>query len=180
MKNINKNLILSSLILIAVFALGGVFAPTKASAEYATYRFSTPSDPNVSLYPTQPVYQPAPVIFYPDTQTNQTNTNNTSYNSQTDNTNNTNRNYSNNTTSTNTDTSNTSNNTDSNTVSNTDTSANAYKNVAANAFFGGFSFLPSGLIQWVLLAIFILLIIIVVRKVTGRDETYHNEPLKHA
>jgi len=42
------------------------------------------------------------------------------------------------------------------------------------------SFLPSGLIQWVLLAIVIASIIILVRKVFGAREEYDSAPLKHA
>ncbi len=42
------------------------------------------------------------------------------------------------------------------------------------------SFLPSGLIQWVLLAIVIVSVIILVRKVFGAREEYDSTPLKHA
>lgn len=52
--------------------------------------------------------------------------------------------------------------------------------LAANAIFGTDSFLPSGLVQWVLLAIIILVIIIIVRKIFGHEKNYHEAPMKHA
>ena len=62
----------------------------------------------------------------------------------------------------------------------TKTSANSNAgSLAANAFYGVNSFLPSGLIQWVLFAIFILLIIILARTVFGVKESYHSTQLKH-
>jgi hypothetical protein len=51
--------------------------------------------------------------------------------------------------------------------------------LAANAIFGSNTFLPSGLIQWVLFAILILLIVILVRKIFGHEAKYHATPLKH-
>ena len=62
-----------------------------------------------------------------------------------------------------------------NTVSNND-----YSDLAASAILGTNSFMPSGLVQWILFAIFILLVVILVRRVTGKEEQYHAEPLKHA
>lgn len=51
--------------------------------------------------------------------------------------------------------------------------------VASNAIFGSNSFLPSGIMQWILFAILILLIVIITRKIfVGDDEK--NRPLKHA
>jgi len=55
-----------------------------------------------------------------------------------------------------------------------------YSNLAANAIFGSNGFMPSGLIQWILLAIIILVIVILVRKISGAEEKYHSTPLKHA
>ncbi len=52
--------------------------------------------------------------------------------------------------------------------------------IAGNAIFGTGGFAPSGLVQWILLGIFILLIVILVRKITGAEARYHAEPLKHA
>ncbi len=71
----------------------------------------------------------------------------------------------------------TSNSTDTNTGVETDENANS---IGANALFGTNGFTPSGLIQWILLAILILIIVILVRKVTGAEKRYHAEPLKHA
>lgn len=53
-------------------------------------------------------------------------------------------------------------------------------NLASNAIFGSNSFMPSGIIQWILLAIIIMIIIIITRKVFGGEDRYHSTPLKHA
>ena len=55
-----------------------------------------------------------------------------------------------------------------------------YSNLASNAIFGSDSFLPSGLIQWILFAILILLIVIVARRIFGAKENYDEAPMKHA
>ncbi|HEV7701962.1 MAG TPA: IPT/TIG domain-containing protein [Candidatus Paceibacterota bacterium] len=52
--------------------------------------------------------------------------------------------------------------------------------LASNAIFGANSLVPTGLIQWVLFGIVILLIILVVRKFTGASDDYHNSPLKYS
>ena len=61
-----------------------------------------------------------------------------------------------------------------------DTTGNSYSNLASNAIFGSNTFLPSGLVQWVLLAIIILIIVILARKIFGGEKSYHETPLKHA
>jgi hypothetical protein len=53
-------------------------------------------------------------------------------------------------------------------------------NLASNAVFGSNSFLPSGIVQWVLFGIFVLLIVILVRRIFGARDNYHSAPLKHA
>ncbi|OGI73693.1 hypothetical protein A3D42_00550 [Candidatus Nomurabacteria bacterium RIFCSPHIGHO2_02_FULL_41_18] len=53
-----------------------------------------------------------------------------------------------------------------------------YGNLAAGAIFGQSGFLPSGLVQWILLAILILLIIVLARKVFGGAKNYYSTPLK--
>jgi len=54
-------------------------------------------------------------------------------------------------------------------------------NLAATAIFGSpNSFLPSGLIQWVLFAIIILLIVILVRRIFGAKKNYEETPMKSA
>jgi hypothetical protein len=52
-------------------------------------------------------------------------------------------------------------------------------NLASNILFGSNSFLPSGLIQWIIFIIFILLIIILVRRIFGAKQHYEETPLKH-
>lgn len=56
---------------------------------------------------------------------------------------------------------------------------NNTKDLVANAVYGSNSFLPSGLIQWILLAIFILIIVILSRRIFGGKEKYQATPLKH-
>ncbi|MBY0376386.1 IPT/TIG domain-containing protein [Patescibacteria group bacterium] len=51
--------------------------------------------------------------------------------------------------------------------------------LTGNVLYGTNSFMPSGIIQWLLLAIFILLIVIIVRKIFFADK-YHATPMKHA
>ena len=52
--------------------------------------------------------------------------------------------------------------------------------LVSNAIFGSDSVAPSGLIQWILFAIVILLIVIIARKIFGGTDRYHSTPLKHA
>jgi|GEM_PF-3300523 len=59
------------------------------------------------------------------------------------------------------------------------TTTSTASNLAANAIFGSNSFMPSGIIQWVLFAILILLVVILVRKIYGADQAYNAAPLKH-
>ena len=61
-----------------------------------------------------------------------------------------------------------------------DGQTNAYSNLTANAVFGVNNFYPSGLVQWILLAIIILLIIILARRAFGADKKYAAAPMKHA
>ncbi|MFA5931778.1 MAG: hypothetical protein WC793_00130 [Candidatus Paceibacterota bacterium] len=68
-----------------------------------------------------------------------------------------------------------------NTTNSTTTNANSnYSNLASNAIFGSNSFMPSGLIQWILFAIIILLLVILVRKLFGAKKNYDESPMKHA
>jgi len=55
-----------------------------------------------------------------------------------------------------------------------------YEALAANAIFGDVGFLPSGLLQWILFAILVLIIVILTRRVFGGAKKYHQTPLKHA
>ncbi len=54
-----------------------------------------------------------------------------------------------------------------------------YGALTSNAMFGSNTLMPSGLMQWVLFAILILLIVIIVRKIFVGDKE-RNKPLKHA
>jgi len=63
---------------------------------------------------------------------------------------------------------------------NTENNNDSYSNLASGAIFGSNSFLPSGLIQWIILAIIILLIVILARKLFGGEKNYHEAPMKHA
>lgn len=80
----------------------------------------------------------------------------------------------------NTSTNNTSSNTnqiENATNTTTDTNSNS-SNLAATAIFGSNSFLPSGLVQWILFAIIILLIVILARRVFGAEAKYNKTPMK--
>ena len=53
-------------------------------------------------------------------------------------------------------------------------------NLASSVILGSNSFMPSGLVQWIIFAILILLIVILVRRVLRSNEDYQSTPLKHA
>lgn len=72
-----------------------------------------------------------------------------------------------------------SNSTYSNTNQTDTTNTNSdSSNLASAAIFGSNNFLPSGLIQWILFAIVILLIVILARKVFGATAKYNEAPMK--
>jgi hypothetical protein len=58
-------------------------------------------------------------------------------------------------------------------------SPNTGNALAANAVYGSNGFLPSGIIQWILLLIAILIVTILARTVFGAKDNYHSTPLKH-
>lgn len=58
--------------------------------------------------------------------------------------------------------------------------SNDSSNLAANAFWGSNSFMPSGIIQWILFAILVLVAVILGRKIYGGKEKYHATPMKHS
>jgi len=93
------------------------------------------------------------------------------------NSNSTNSNYNSNSYTT-SSTNSTSSNSDTNTTNSNENSP--YSNLASSVILGSNTFLPSGLVQWILLAIIILIIIILTRKVFGAREEYETTPLKHA
>lgn len=59
-------------------------------------------------------------------------------------------------------------------------SAGKYQGLAANTIFGDNGFMPSGLLGWILLSIFLLLIIIFSRLVYGGTKKFMSTPLKHS
>ena len=65
------------------------------------------------------------------------------------------------------------------TVAKAKTNKVTVSDLTASAIYGSNSFLPSGLIQWILFAIFILLLVILTRIIFGAKENYHASPLKH-
>lgn len=52
--------------------------------------------------------------------------------------------------------------------------------LAANAVYGNSGFLPSGILQWILTAMLLLVIVILARKVFGKDKQFLSTPLKHS
>lgn len=60
-----------------------------------------------------------------------------------------------------------------------DNSADEANELTANALFGADGFFPTSLIGWLLLAILVLLLVIIFRKMF-REDKYHETPLKHA
>lgn len=71
------------------------------------------------------------------------------------------------------------NTTDVKNTANINTSDTSIDSLAANVIFGTNSFAPSGIIQWILVAILILVIIILFRKIAGGENKYRSTPLKH-
>jgi hypothetical protein len=59
------------------------------------------------------------------------------------------------------------------------TTSNSASDLASNAIFGSNSFLPSGLVQWILFGILILLVIILIRRIFGAKEAYEELPMKY-
>ena len=57
---------------------------------------------------------------------------------------------------------------------------NKYGDLASGVIFGSGSFMPSGLIQWVIVAMIILLIVIIARRAFGARENYDALPMKYS
>lgn len=108
-----------------------------------------------------------------------TNTNSNSNANTNGNTNSTNSSASKNTKNSNTSTSASTNSNQTKNTTTTDANSN-YSNLASNAIFGSNGFMPTGLIQWILFAIIVLLLIILVRKLFGGKKNYDEAPMKHA
>lgn len=54
----------------------------------------------------------------------------------------------------------------------------SFSSLGGNALYGTNSFMPSGIIQWLLIAIFILIVMIIIRKIFFADK-YNSTPMKH-
>ncbi len=163
MKNIKNNKIIYSLGILAILAFTFVAMPGNAKAERPGY--VTPYSRPLLNQSSYTISNDNPDgSYYADTTANNyyNNINTTSQNTTTKS-----KTVEKTNTTTSTDNKNTS-------------SSESVGNLAANAIFGSNGYAPSGLIQWVLFAILILLIVILVRKLTGAGDRYQNEPLKHA
>ena len=55
-----------------------------------------------------------------------------------------------------------------------------YGSLTSNAIFGRSAFFPTGILQWILFIILVLVIVFVWRKFFGNAVKYHSTPLKHA
>jgi len=205
MKNIGKNLIVSSLGILAILAIALVM-PNDASANYwdgtpRGYNDIYHSDGGSHNYPVDnynysyntrtvyytpvstPVYVnpvPAPTPVYvnpsptPVVASSAANTTQTVYSStQNPNSTVTSRTVAKSTTKKSTNT------TTPTTTTVTEETTYPESDLAANAIFGSNSFLPSGIFQWILFAIMILIATILVRRVYGGNEKYNSYPLKH-
>lgn len=170
MNKTNNKLIVLSLGMLAVLALAITFIPASAHADthgyftgYNTTNFNGVSNNNQYIGYQAPVYVPTPTYIPVSTPMYVTTSTPTVYSS----TNNTVK--------------------KTNTVAKvkkTDTSVAKEKtstdsSLAANAIFGTNSLMPSGIIQWVLFAILVLLVVMLVRKIYGADQRYHAAPMKH-
>ncbi len=162
MKNTNaiKNNIVFILIILAILALGVMIIPAKtnAQAQYGGYITTY----NSNLFPEySPTYTPTYTNTYSTNSAVRSNT------------------VTNQNTSTANQTNNSANTSNTSAVSRTNTSS-SNNSLTANAVFGSNSFIPSRLIQWVFVAILIVFIVILVRRIYGGSEKYHSTPLKHS
>lgn len=203
MKKINNNLIMVLAILTFVFGLF-IALPVDArtvsvdsGVNFNPYTYPIQYVSNPTTYPTNNNY-PTVIAGCEGRNTgystvsgqscvgNYVNTNNNSNtNGNTNNNTNGSTTNKNNSTSTTTTTSSTTNNTVSkantsnSTMSDESDINEGYGSLTANAFLGSNSFMPTGLFQWILLAIIIAIIIFLWRYVHA-EEKYMSEPLKHA
>jgi len=193
MKNIYNKTIILSLGILAILAFGVALTPVNADANYFPSRFPIETEyggttgnfyqPNTNYYQSRYYYVEPTPVYYPVVQTptyvnpapvyaNPEPTATPVVYSSTDNPNKvavaTTKTVAKKTSTTN------------NTVAKTDTSANKENaDLAAGVIFGSNSLIPSGLIQWILFAILVLIAAILIRKIYGGDKRYHSTPLKH-
>ncbi|MCX6751651.1 MAG: hypothetical protein NT161_02710 [Candidatus Nomurabacteria bacterium] len=199
MNKINNKLILIFTILAFVFGLSStspVYAQNTGVIPFPYY-YNNSGSGNRGDYPT-PVYYsvPTPVNYNNQRVIAGCEGRSTGYSTTTGqscvgnyvnntNTNNNSSSTSSNTTTKNSDTSNTSNTTVSKTTDTNNTVAasdnnNSFSGLTANALEGSNSFLPTGLLQWIFLAIIVVAIIFLWRYVFRSEDKYLSEPLKHA
>lgn len=164
--NIKTTYSIMSLGLLTILALAVLFIPAKTEAMTGgvNYIYGSPYNTNSVNYNQNPynypIYQPPVQTYYPpvNTQTNYTipTVDSTRKVAQA-----------------------TTKKSSATTVK-TSQEEDEYKNLAANTIFGEIGFLPSGLFQWILFAILILLIVILTRRIFGGSKRYHEIPLKKA
>ena len=169
-KSINLSLMLS----ISAFAV--LFMPFNAVHADYNVIYSTPVGPSTYTYNTN----------YSDNNTSgQNNQNNTSTtqnqngNNSTSNSNGANNNSSNSSNTATVKSTSSANTGNSSSSSNGSSGSGNYLDLAGNALVGSNGFMPSGIIGWVLFAILVLIIVIMIRKISGAEERYHSSPLKH-
>ncbi len=164
----NKNLMYFALAVMAILSLTVITLPNNAGAYFDSgFHLRTNLD-----YTPPPDFQSNPAIVNNRTVNNY---NSTNYNYSNQSNHSSDSSSSDTTIETANETTATEENNTESRVTTTD-----FKNLTASAIFGSNSFMPSGLVQWVILAIFILLIILFIRRAFGLDEKYHSTPLKHA
>jgi hypothetical protein len=185
MKNINNKSILAGFGAVALLAIGMVFVPALASAEeYGyNYTFSTSGGPHVG----------APLGSNSNPNNNQNNNfNNNQNNNQNNNSGNNgnfdpNRNnagnngfYNPNDPYANNPNYNQNNNANGNNDPRSNQSASAYDALVGSTLFGSSDgFMPSSIVEWIFVAILVLIIVILGRKIFGADLRYFAKPLKH-
>ena len=165
MKKINNKSINYGFKILTILAFGLLIIPAQASADRAGYitpynstNFNNRNNQNY-YQPYQPLIYTAPApVATPTVYSYSANPNRT----------------------TNVSTVSRTTNTSSQNTPATNTDSDSASALAAGAIYGSDSFLPSGLLQWIMLAIVILLVIIVARRVFGAKENYDAIPMKHA
>lgn len=183
MSKLNYKRIVLGLGILGILALGLIMTPNSAAAydegvsrpynqpnPGVLYNYQNPSiNNNPGGYYPAPQYQPQaayynpPVVYVTAPSTTTKTTTSKSTTSKTS--------------------SNSSSNNSNNSVNEQDADASytdKYSTLGASAVFGAGTFAPSGLVQWIFLAILILIIIILARRIFGATDRYHATPLKHS
>jgi ATP-dependent Zn protease len=176
--NIRNNNLIAVFSFLALF-IGSFLVTAPVHAQYnGVYYFGAPIP-----YIPRSANQDSTYNNYPNNQTQYTSNNNTTtqpviknyyyYNTPANTSGNTNTSKNTNTTTTTT--------TDNNTTQASNDINQNYGSLAANALVGSSgSFMPSGLLQWIFLAIIVAVMIVLWRYIHRSEEKYMAEPLKHA